>query len=274
MSGGLSELIFDHLLRAGVSPVWLLRSSSKMNARFRATAKVECAQETGCQIITINGVAFAWPKNVLPDELINMAGELEMPDHPHQYLWGPTKLQAGDVVLDIGSCEGGFSARAKQLGAEPIAIEPTPKMLPIIRRLFEVRNLASPRIIDLALGSKPGTLTLHEEPDNPGYARLTPAAETGAATVQVISLDEMIHRFNIPRVDFIKCDAEGADLDIIHSGEALLKRDRPKLAICTYHEHDHFSRLSSFLKPLGYRIRGKGLLRVMKNYRILMLHAS
>jgi hypothetical protein len=88
-----------------------------------------------------------------------------------------------------------------------------------------------------------------------------------------MTLDQLVRELALPRVDFIKCDAEGYDLDIIRSAEATLRRDRPRLAICTYHADDHYIRLHDFLTGLGYQVAGKGFLHAPGKFRVLMLHA-
>jgi len=106
--------------------------------------------------VTVNGTRFAWPANVPVHELLRICGELDVPTHPHQYIWGQTTIKSGDLVIDIGACEGGFSALAEELGARAIAVEPSRLMQRVIRRLFEYRGLPEPRIVAEALSDTQG----------------------------------------------------------------------------------------------------------------------
>jgi FkbM family methyltransferase len=259
---------------------WLLHAPGRTTARFAATAHVQVVPESDGDdlMVKVNGEPYAWPKDTPLDDLLAVVSELALPDHPHQYLWGPTPLRRGDVVLDIGSCEGSFAALAAEKGAQVVAVEPSEKMRRVIRRLFELRGLPQPQIVDCALGASEGSATLLEAEEHPAYASLRDS--TGEhphmqhSTVRIMTLDQLVGQLDLPRVDYIKCDAEGFDVDIIKGAEKTLRRDHPRLAICTYHADDHFLQLHDFLTRLGYRVEGKGFLHVPGKFRVLMLHAA
>lgn len=250
---------------------WLLRSPSRVNARFARRAKVQMTRDGQDLLVKINGELYVWPADAPVDDLVAVVAELVLPQHPHQYLWGPTQIRAGDVVLDIGSCEGSFAALAVARGAQVVAVEPSERMQRIIRRLFQCRNLPPPTIVGCALGASAGQAALIESSQHPGYAYLSDAV--GAGNVRVLTVDELVEILQLPRVDFIKCDAEGSDLDIIRGARQTLVRYRPRLAVCTYHADDHFLQLAEFLKELGYQVMGKGFMHTRRKFRVLMLHA-
>jgi FkbM family methyltransferase len=267
------KLLARHGPEARVSLKWLFQSPGKINTQFVRDAKVEIIEEDSVLQVRINGEPFIWPKNVPVDDLVIMVGELALANHPHQYLWGKTQINSGDIALDIGACEGGFAVLAAEKGARVIVVEPSVKMQRVIERLFECRNLPRPQIVGCALGATNGFATLAEEPDHPAYARLSEAGGKMTSAVKVIGLDELVEQQQLARVDFIKCDAEGYDVDIIKSGEKTLRRDRPRLAICTYHHDDHYNQLAEYLIGLGYHVEGKGFLHSPGKFRVLMLHA-
>lgn len=66
---------------------------------------------------------------------------------------------------------------------------------------------------------------------------------------------------NIPPT-FIKLDVEGAELDVIKGAEKTIKKYKPKLAVCVYHEQDHFWKVPQ-------------LIMTMRNdYKIYLRHYS
>ena len=257
-----------------VSPRWLLRRESAINRRFRQTARVETREDGEWQRIEINGQAFYWPRKAPVESLVTLAGELQLPMHPHQYLWGATRIRSGDVVLDIGACEGGFSCKASQVGARVIAVEPSAVMQEAIRRLYAEAEVAGPEIAPVLLGNK-GQQQLHflDDARNPGHSRICASPVEGSYPVRLTTLDSLCDELALDRLDFLKCDAEGAEMDIIEGGLQAIDRLRPKIAFCTYHRDDHFLEISRRLRGLGYSIQGKGFHRVGARLRVLMLHA-
>jgi len=49
---------------------------------------------------------------------------------------------------------------------------------------------------------------------------------------------------------FIKLDVEGAELDAIKGAENTIKKYKPKLAICVYHEQDHFWKVPQLIMSM------------------------
>ena len=54
----------------------------------------------------------------------------------------------------------------------------------------------------------------------------------------------------MPRVDYIKLDIEGAELDMLHGAAKLISRWKPKMAISAYHRREDLWTLINFVKSL------------------------
>lgn len=269
----LADLLWPADRAMAVSPGWLLKRSASLDAAFIRDAQVKSEVTGEFRTVTVNGEAYVWPVNAETRALLTLVSELTNPNHPHHYLYGKTLINAGDVVLDIGACEGSFSARAAQLGAEAIAVEPSNLMARTIDDLFELRGLRKPLVVKTLLGPEPKTLHFIDNPDNPGASRVTAQSEPGSYPVPVTTLDDMVASLGLKKVDYVKCDAEGADVGILKSGRKTLEKFHPKIAVTTYHNPDDFSETYAFLKALGYKIKGKGFLYTNREFRVLMLHA-
>lgn len=61
---------------------------------------------------------------------------------------------------------------------------------------------------------------------------------------------------------YIKCDAEGADYDILLGGQEYLQKFRPKITVTTYHNTGDFDRITAYLEGIGYKTSGKGIMYV------------
>jgi FkbM family methyltransferase len=92
-------------------------------------------------------------------------------------------------------------------------------------------------------GTGPGT-RVEATPSNPGVP-----------FVKTISIDDLVARYALSRLDFIKMDIEGAEMDALHGAEAALKRFKPKLAIAVYHKLSDFWSVPQYLDSLGLGYR-------------------
>jgi FkbM family methyltransferase len=70
-----------------------------------------------------------------------------------------------------------------------------------------------------------------------------------------VSIDDLVKRMIIPKVDFIKMDIEGSELKALKGAEKTLKTFKPKLAICLYHNIDDFRTIPEYIHSLniGYK---------------------
>ena len=68
------------------------------------------------------------------------------------------------------------------------------------------------------------------------------------------TLDEWVESSGITRIDFIKIDTEGAELEILKGGLNCLKRFKPKLLVeaHTFVEESLLPNVEELLKSLGY----------------------
>ena len=65
--------------------------------------------------------------------------------------------------------------------------------------------------------------------------------------IKLISVDEV---FDDTRVDFIKMDLEGEELDALKGSKKVIKRDKPRLAVCAYHLPDHLWKVPLYILSL------------------------
>ena len=65
-----------------------------------------------------------------------------------------------------------------------------------------------------------------------------------------VDLDSYVAQKNIPRVDYIKLDIEGSELDMLHGAAKTITRCKPKMAISAYHVPDDLWTLAEYIKSL------------------------
>lgn len=68
--------------------------------------------------------------------------------------------------------------------------------------------------------------------------------------IETVSLDRYFERKGEECITFLKADIEGAEWDMLHGGEQIIRRSRPKMAISIYHNIYDFFRIPLYLKEL------------------------
>ncbi len=171
-------------------------------------------------------------------------------------------VRDGDVVIDGGGCWGDsahyFADKAGASG-KVFSFEFLPSNLTIFRRNQALNTEHGGRIelVEKALWSDSTTRFSVIEAGPATRVQALPggrAGDDGSLVIGGASLDD----FTVERghkIDFIKLDIEGAEPMALEGARELLKRDRPRLAVCVYHDPEHYVSLAEFLEglDLGYR---------------------
>ncbi len=79
-----------------------------------------------------------------------------------------------------------------------------------------------------------------------------------AEQVPVVPLDLWAERRGLERLDLIKMDIEGAEIEALRGAVKVLERHRPELLVMAYHEREGsrtFERCADFLEARGYQTR-------------------
>jgi FkbM family methyltransferase len=149
-------------------------------------------------------------------------------------------VQKDDIVIDAGAWIGDFSAYAGFKGAVVYAFEPGDETFAELQKTAAL-NGGKIIAVNKGLGDGDHELPLYDSLlGSLGFTVMNRSAEKQKVigTVKLTSIDKFVKDNNIPRIDFIKADIEGAERDMLRGAADTLKRFAPKLAICTYHLPD------------------------------------
>jgi FkbM family methyltransferase len=92
-------------------------------------------------------------------------------------------------------------------------------------------------LVEAAAWSSEGTLSFAAK--GPGtMGHVDTHGGTDDITVRATTFDRTIEELNLPRVDFVKMDIEGAERYALAGGRRMIERSRPRMAICIYHAPD------------------------------------
>lgn len=189
---------------------------------------------------------------VLPFNLAEMARKI--------YGEGERDIQPGDVVLDCGANVGVFARAALKAGARTVvAIEPAPENIECLRRNFAQEIEAGSVIVyPKGVWHKDAFLTLHVDPRNSAANSFLIQREGSHAIekVPLTTIDALVEELQLDRVDFIKMDIEGAELNALQGARKSIARFHPRMALSVYHAPDHPRTIPELARKAnpGYRI--------------------
>lgn len=172
---------------------------------------------------------------------------------------GVIECAEGDVAVDAGGCYGDTALYFAHK-AGPKGRVASFEFLPLNVSVFR-RNLA----INTDLASR---ISLYEKPvysssaerlfvlgSGPGTQVVPKTDDPSALQVETFKIDDLVAAGDFPRIDFIKMDIEGAELEALKGSESVLRQFKPKLAITVYHDFKDFWTIPQYLDSLclGYR---------------------
>jgi FkbM family methyltransferase len=169
------------------------------------------------------------------------------------------KAEEGDVVIDAGGCYGDtalyFAHETGEKG-KVYSFEFLPENLAIFEQNMSLNPELSPRInlIRMPLWSKSGE-KLFVEGNGPGTRVGPNAIRPDATVVETLTIDDLVSNEKLDRVDFIKMDIEGAELESLRGAEITIRKFRPKLAISVYHKLNDVWEIPQYIDSLGLGYR-------------------
>jgi FkbM family methyltransferase len=190
-------------------------------------------------------------------------------------------LKQGMTALDIGAHHGLYTLLAsKRVGpsGKVFTFEPSPRERKQLVRNVRINFCSNVHIEPYALGKEPARDNLYVvEGGEDGCNSLRPPAvqsETRAVPVEVVTLDVIASKLGLTKVDFVKLDVEGAELDVLKGALGLLQTiPRPVLLVEVYDVRTRpwgyqAHEIVEFLDRLGYRwfkLLDNGSLRIVSS---------
>lgn len=161
------------------------------------------------------------------------------------------KLGVGDIVIDVGAFPGDYALfAAKKVGqtGHVYALEPDPENRRILERNIRKSKLSNLTVIPKGLWKEQTALYMNSE----GLA--SHIQDGGYQAIEVISLDELTEELSLDKLDVLKMDIEGAELQALAGARKTLTRFSPYTCIASYHIVDGKTtadRVETVLKEAG-----------------------
>jgi FkbM family methyltransferase len=161
------------------------------------------------------------------------------------------RVQPGDVVVDAGGGWGDTALYFAKQAQRVYSYECIPSNIALLKKNCDLNPQLAEKIslVSKALYKESGR-TLNFEDTGPGSHRTREGFP-----VETDSIDNLVRTNSLPRVDFIKMDIEGGEMDALVGAEQTIRSYRPRLAISIYHSLQDFVRIPEWLASLdlGYK---------------------
>jgi len=109
----------------------------------------------------------------------------------------------------------------------------------------------------LAAWRENALLTLEYDETMPLHSFVSRVKESGQGDTIAVSIDALVEGLSLPRLDWIKMDIEGAEVEALQGARQTLRRYKPILWI---EVHDTLNAVKSLLREADYEIKGENLI--------------
>lgn len=166
------------------------------------------------------------------------------------------QLQPGDVVVDAGAFPGDYAlfAAAKVGPSGHIyALEPDPGNREVLLSNIRKSGHQNITVIPKGLWHQSNTLQL-----NTAGLASSVKDTAGSQTIEVDTLDALVAALDLQKLDVLKMDIEGAELEALQGAACTLKKFRPYTCVASYHivnGESTAARVEAALRAAGLKVR-------------------
>ncbi|MEY3456973.1 MAG: hypothetical protein RL215_130 [Planctomycetota bacterium] len=134
-------------------------------------------------------------------------------------------LKPGGVMIDAGAnigCVSAASALAVGDTGRVYSIEAHPQTYSNLLETIRINRFQNITALNVAVGSKPGTLSFTNEKRKDDVNRVSTGGGTSDIQVPCITLNSLRRDLEIDRVDLLKLDVEGYEMEVLRGATELL----------------------------------------------------
>jgi FkbM family methyltransferase len=161
----------------------------------------------------------------------------------------------GEVVIDVGAHIGAYTISAARIVGKKglvVALEPDPENFDLLSMNIKLNKLSNVIALRTAAYESDGTSIMHRSEGSGTHSLVRiPEKFIGEIKVPTVTLDTLVRRFNLDRVDWLKIDVEGAELCVLKGASSALEIVRNLIAEVW---NENQNGVFGILKQRGYKI--------------------
>lgn len=172
------------------------------------------------------------------------------------------------VIIDAGANIGLSVLYFKKMypGSKIIAIEPMPGNYKLLDMNVFENNLSDVFTYQYAISNKTNDIELHTDDENNWHSTASVVEGNWTGTQNTIPItvktkplsyfiDQALTKFNVPYIDLLKMDIEGAEQAVLTQGKKQLK-EKVKFINCEFHPHaqQNIQKMVKTLEELRFKV--------------------
>jgi FkbM family methyltransferase len=182
-----------------------------------------------------------WPANFSIDGIYQVTAETFDQDDWHFYQKKHTVIEDGEILLDIGTAEGLFPLAVVDKCEKIILVEPNKYFFAALQKTFR-KHTHKVTIIHAAVGNKDGSITLQGESLSGQISEDVSAGDM----INIHKIDSILS--DGQKITYLKADIEGFEQEMLKGAANTIKRNKPKIAITTYHPQNDAEEIIRLIK--------------------------
>ena len=168
-------------------------------------------------------------------------------------------LKEKNVFLDIGSSTGEFSISMAHIFPTVIGVEPLIHTYNQSLVHAKINNISNVRFFNIALGEKKDKTKIYfPSGANKGISKIiSPEKLKNHIEQEVLMLtaDDLLTDNNIEKIEIIKLDAQGYEMNVLSGMKKILMDFKPVILFDHVHKKENFSKILDIF-PQSYKIFG------------------
>ncbi len=148
-----------------------------------------------------------------------------MKTSPHLYVTDKHHVNAGDILIDAGVCEGNFALKYVDICSKMYLFEPDEVWQEPLRQTFK---------------------------DYRDKVEIIPRSISDVTDDKNITIDDALPELRGENI-FLKMDVEGAEPRALRGAKKILTNNKVRASVCTYHNADDLIKVKSILQSCGFK---------------------
>ncbi|MGA1227595.1 MAG: FkbM family methyltransferase [Tamlana sp.] len=203
-------------------------------------------------------VKLFWPIEFDTNSIYQITAETFDPNDWHYYRKDKTEIEEGEVLLDIGTAEGLFPLVVAKKCKKIFLVEPSKLFVNCLKTTFEPFK-HKVTIYNVAVGNIDGVIDFHEDSLS---GKIGESQKENPSKTAIKRIDTLIPQDE--KITYLKADIEGFEFEMLKGAENTIKRNKPKIAITTYHKENNAQEIINLILSYvpEYKYYEKGIFEI------------